>query len=143
MKKINFKMALGALALVTFLSGCGEKNPDEYLALELTYESYENISQPTLKIQAKNDIVINSVSVNRGNCKIALTGEMSMLLGYGNMLGIALVDSLLPKFTLEKDLPKEMAFSEEIKLPIGCSMDSVLETTINTNQGVWTWTWSK
>ena len=56
MKKINFKMALGALALVTFLSGCGEKNPDEYLALELTYESYENISQPTLKIQAKNDM---------------------------------------------------------------------------------------
>ncbi len=147
MKKINFKIALGALALVTFLSGCGEKNPDEYLALELKYESYENALQPTLKIQAKNDIVINSVSVNRGNCKIALTGEMSMLFGYGNMVsglvGGGLFNSLLPKFTLEKDLPKEMAFSEEIKLPIGCSMDSVLETTINTNQGVWTWTWNK
>lgn len=25
MKKINFKMALGALALVVFLGGCGEK----------------------------------------------------------------------------------------------------------------------
>ncbi len=25
MKKINFKMALGALSLVVFLGGCGEK----------------------------------------------------------------------------------------------------------------------
>ncbi|EES89065.1 hypothetical protein [Helicobacter canadensis] len=45
MKKINFKMALGALSLVVFLGGCGEKPILEIKGnqLELTISDKEAI----------------------------------------------------------------------------------------------------
>ena len=58
MKKINFKMALGALALVVFLGGCGEKP-----ILEIKGNQLE------LTISDKEQLSINDIIINSGECQ--------------------------------------------------------------------------
>lgn len=138
MKLLVFKLM--ALASLLLFSGCGDsvKSGDDYLSIELKSDDFDNnITQTGLAIQAKDDIIIRSVSINRGNCPVGLSPMAGMVYSMANSYN-------LPtgiKYTLEKDLPLDLAFSQSILIPINCNLNSVLETTIETNQGTFTWTW--
>ncbi|TEY01596.1 hypothetical protein [Campylobacter sp. US33a] len=142
--KLFFLKAVLLVGLVTMFSACGS-NGDDYLTLEFKNQVLEQVAQPTLAIQAKKDIIIKSVSINRGKCKVGLNRDMDQVFTFSKMYGQVGINisQFLPRFVLEKDLPKNLTFSESIDIPIKCELNSVIETTIDTNEGIFSWTWSR
>ncbi|MDY5557812.1 hypothetical protein [Helicobacter sp.] len=146
MKSLVFKF-MAFVSLLLAFNGCGDsgintKSGDDYLSLEL-----KNVDgSAELTIQAKTDLIIHSVSVNRGKCPIGFSPmENAALSTMTNSLGPfgKLIETAAAKYTLDKDLPLELEFSQSIVVPMQCNANSVLETAIETNQGTFTWTWSK
>ncbi|MBZ7966982.1 hypothetical protein [Campylobacter molothri] len=143
------KVFLIFLGLIFILSSCSSNSSgDDLLSFEFhNINVQDNINQPALKIQAKDDIVIKNLKINRGKCNIALAGNAKMLYGFSSMVGIPsnIGSNImgLPKFNFEKDLPKELKFSEILNFPINCNINSVIEFTIETDKGIFTWTLNK
>jgi hypothetical protein len=124
-----------SLLFVILLSACAKAEAPVSVSKINTPNRWERspTSVPLVKIVAKDNVTIQQVILNRGNCQAPWNEQTAptnalreMWLG---MVGI--------------QLPKSLKFGETLELPLVAGVCELLEAEVKTDKGDWTFTFEK